>query len=419
MPGFTYTGGSNPGYPKNYIAFGGADRRSWCDYWEIPAGTGLKSFTGIGFQPECVIFFASELRFSDTSPAERGRLILGVATATDEQWCMEISMADNTSNALRVGSFSTDACLKRYSTVGVLDWHMVLDSFDANGFTIDVIDEGGLTPVCFLALRGGGLYKCGVDTVPAGGGAQSITVGFAADVMFLASTRKLVDGWTVNESFSMGACDRDGRQFANWMGGNHDIGVDQDNTATRSQPGTALLIGEVDVGVASTKAEAVCTGFTATDVDLDWIEADDEYLFGWLACQEAATDRFITNPTAWPPGAFVETPVEPVGLFGYCTHMLEADENTWNSGAGIGISAADDRAPQFSNTGTSELCVGSEDCNENQFGFQQSGSDIERGVFGSHTHRSGCIGAESLNGLCDIRELGDFIPQIYRRVIQH
>lgn len=443
MPGFSVLNGGQAGRLIDYIVFGGGSRRS--RLMILPGGlggsVGLRSFTGFGFQPECLIFYSAVVHLGFPDPAERARLVLGVATAPGEEWCINISGADNTEPAQRTMGFKSDSCIFRnnLNDPAITDFQAQLQSFDPDGFTLNVLNPpsfaGNSTDEIFvvLALAGGGNYKAGVSTVPAAGGSRVINPGFEADLLFMGVTRQTTEGGVVNMSFGMGAMDRDGRAKANWMGGNHGSPTHEETTAARSVEGACLTICEVDdLGTGSggtffKRAEAVPVGFSGNDIEMDWQTVDgNEYKFGWLACENAVTDTFTTITDNVVPGPFITTPVVPKAILGYnCTptaaQRKTPADNGFVEGAAIAISAADEQAALAAHDLTPpanqhhELIASTGDHSRNAFGFQQSSSSLRTGVFGCILHLTNQLSsAQSIAHRHDIYELlvGRDLPKI-------
>lgn len=332
-PSFTYVGKDEAvGQALNYIAFGGATRQSKLAEFGLTAGAGLKSITGIGFQPECVILFGS---ISELDTLREGaRWHLGVATGPTEQWTIGYAANDNVSPNQRTGVFYDDKMIG----VGVIG---SLVSLDADGFTLNITSGHSAAipiPMVYLALRGGGSYKAGVATVPAATGNRSVSVGFPPDCVFIASTRKVANGESPDMSISLGAGDGT-REFSAWAG------ADQQgpNTGSYQEPGKIVTIGRVDntipITLAELRAQAELSALGASDFTLDWTLVDGAaYKFGWLAVENAATDRFIYDPA----GDVVPTPIGPKALLGFGNSLTPAQDADFTSGAAIAVSACDE-----------------------------------------------------------------------------
>lgn len=360
--------------------------------------------TGVGFQPECVIFFGIAYL---SGSREGARMHLGVATGASEQWGLSIWCDDNAGGNARARRWHGSKCIVQNDNASS-DFSASLVSFDSDGFTLDVDDApGSAYPVVYLAMRGGGSYKAGVATAPTSTGVQSISPGFAADLAFFGSAQHTADGIDTNrEGMVMGAADGI-RQHALWAGA--DTG--SVHSGTIQSPTSTLVFGQVVTGAGSLLAQAECVGM-GTSIDLDWVDVDAAYKYGWLAMENAAVDRFqFVPPDPSPTTEEVTTPnppAVPVGLIGFnSTWPLANDDVIVSEGATLGFSACDSGL-------LSETSVSYFDGSSQPFGgLIQSGRDLRDGMFGCYKPRDGGLpgtGAGNMAHPCDIQS---FLSELF------
>lgn len=389
----------------NYVVFSGGESKMGQVF--LPASTGDLAVTGVGFEPECLLLFGVLAPVSGGN--ELGRQHFGIATSPSEQWCMFAAASDNVlyASATRIKEFHDNRILSRTTLAGVNDLAATLQSFDADGFTLDfsaTIPGATTIPFVYLALRGGGGYECGVATVPGSTGIQAIPVSFTPDLFLVGATTRTANGHDTNSwSFSMGAGD-DTRQEAIWAGAD----ATSRNTASRQETGKILTIGRTVTGSASllAQAELVDLDNGSGEVELDWTTVDgNAYRFGWLAVKNAKTDRFIYVPPG-PSTETVTTAISPFALFGFNNSMTAIEDGSFRGGATFAVSACDESL-------TGELSASFCDFDGSFGNVQQVSVNLSTGVFGSQEHESGNgpgdVGAKSNIHKCDIV---DFIIDI-------
>lgn len=109
---------------------------------DTATATGTQAITGVGFTPKAVIFFAA-------IPAVAGKMSVGFDTQT-AAGCV-FDMHTQIANAYSVDNYSIVAY-----TDGLTDYHGLIQSMDADGFTINWTKVGtttGTLTVKYLAMR--------------------------------------------------------------------------------------------------------------------------------------------------------------------------------------------------------------------------------------------------------------------------
>lgn len=404
----------------NYLVLDGTDERV-CKVGTVTMVAGSTSplvVTGVGFQPECLLMFGATT--INTSGGDVAALAFGVATGATEQWGMSLWADDNVAGRPRVASWSETELVHQSGSGATVAYSAALQSFDADGFTLDVNTAGALAWILvYVALAGGGSYKAGVSTIPTSAGTLMIDPGFVADAVLFGTTGRTSASVSTNYSFSIGAADA-AMQNA--------VAVSADNnvvfTTTRQELGQAVLITRTGAGGGNVQTRAdVVTLNNGGEVELDFTTVDGSaYKLGWLALQNAEMGRM----TADISGAVVEVATvieEPMGLITFETCIRAAadpdldgipDVNGWVAGASIGISAVDEGTEP-------EWTASIQDLSSPPFGVIQTRRQLRADSFGCFRHAGGglIVGTDSaMVHPLDVTDFGTDAPQIYRRVIQ-
>lgn len=181
-----------------YTCLGGADiTNAKVGHITTPTSgtTGNQSYTGIGFQPDLLIFFGNHA----TSSATTSHLTycVGFATSATGQVCVSgvSKNAVTTTSTQRYQRSNNAVCyaLMDTTTTSTKALEGALVSMNSDGFTINwttVGTVGASKPVSYIAIKGGS-YKTGVIASPTAGTApvsQATTgVGFRPKGLFMAS----------------------------------------------------------------------------------------------------------------------------------------------------------------------------------------------------------------------------------------
>jgi len=105
---------------------------------DTETGTGTKAYTNPGFTPQALITIASNLESVDTRVTnnQAGMMGMGVASGTSTEYSSLMTTDDNVSTT-DTESYSDDQALLVKNDDGTLHVAASLDSFDANGYTLD------------------------------------------------------------------------------------------------------------------------------------------------------------------------------------------------------------------------------------------------------------------------------------------
>jgi Peptidase family C25/Propeptide_C25 len=155
----------------HYMALGGPDiTAATIGNFTPTAGTGSQSVTGVGFQPDFLMFLTIDS--ASATPVNDGKVSLGYAGRSSAygitQGGVTAATLKGSGNVITSAAQRTDAAIVEKDTVvTTMTFQGAVTSFDADGFTISkaVNTAGTETPAHFLALRGG-QYRVGAITRP-------------------------------------------------------------------------------------------------------------------------------------------------------------------------------------------------------------------------------------------------------------
>ena len=171
--------------------------------------TGSQAVTGVGFQPEALIFFWT--RQTATGSASNSYLGTGFATGSSNERAVAYASDDADGNAADSAMYQSQShCLIMFlensATAAAL---AELTSFDADGFTLNwTTNEARADIIHYVALGGTDLTNATASsfTVTTGAGSQSVTgLGFQPDfLLFLSAASNTVDTRVISGRISLG-----------------------------------------------------------------------------------------------------------------------------------------------------------------------------------------------------------------------
>lgn len=300
----------------------------------IPASTGSLAVTGLGFQPDVVIFTLVR-RDPGLAGASHKQFGLGVSGPGGE-WSYGINVRHGTApeNLVR---WREDACITLIvsnkagppSTI-VERVRATMDSFDADGFTLDVQVQGLGTTIAvgYLALQGN--FKVGSAAIPTSTGTQELSgIGFAPKGVWLASAPGHLDksiaapvydryGWDICNAFAS----VDDAQ-AMWGGARRSGAPNQSQSRWEE---TAFLLGLSSAGAtaADVRARATLDAWLPDSFRLNWttVNGTANYRFGYLAADEGEAGSFqIRSDGVDPVDVAVASRIEPEAMISTSTGM--------------------------------------------------------------------------------------------------
>ncbi|MFH1141197.1 MAG: hypothetical protein V1724_05960, partial [Chloroflexota bacterium] len=255
----------------HYVALGGDGiTNALASSFDLATGTGNQAVTGVGFQPDFLLFLSGFTGADDTALAG-SELSLGLARSSTSQGAIVVGAQDaQSNNNSKVSRQLTTAAILLLKTTTAEDAIADFVSMDANGFTVNKSKApAASTPIFYLALKGG-QHLVGNFTQPAATGSQSVTgVGFQpGSLLFLSGDA--VAGTTIvaPNTLSVGAGISSTARGSIWSQANN---VDPSDTNSYTITSKVITLA---TSPSTLNAQADLTGFSSDGFILNWSAAD-------------------------------------------------------------------------------------------------------------------------------------------------
>lgn len=220
--GFTVNWVSASSSVFNYLALGGTDLTN------VKSGaiaakttTGNQAYTGVGFQPTCLILFAGKFSTDPLDQATNGAAMIGFATSASDRGCVAWRNKNGANPQVAKHRQSKSKIAISVTDAGVFT-EADFVSFDSDGFTLNFTTAGGSADVCYyLALRGP-QFKVSSFNQPTSTGNQSITgSGFTPKASLMISNNDTAandDTTAAHALVSLGAATGTSARACIWSG---------------------------------------------------------------------------------------------------------------------------------------------------------------------------------------------------------
>lgn len=274
---YTAIAGVAPARYCVYVAIGGSDVDAKVGVFDNPisATPFTQSITGVGFTPSCILFApcintgtSSNLDASTQEPA------IGWTDGTRNGFSA-VHSGDGHGFAITSRRQKTTGCIGLLTTA-TLAWEAELDSFDADGFTVNWIIRTSATAagIYYLALAGVNAYA-GTITQPTSTGTQAITgVGFQPSAVLFQSVCGTANGAAQNHNRHVLGASDGSAHLAAWQG-------DQDSAdptiAARYFTNAKCIAMATEAATGSSSTLDAAADVDSLDADgftLDWTTAD-------------------------------------------------------------------------------------------------------------------------------------------------
>jgi hypothetical protein len=192
-------------YRISYLALGGTDLTNVAvNAFALPTSTGNFNVTGVGFQPDAVVFMAAGSPTSLPGASTPQAMGFGFATSSSAQGTVSAYGTSGQATMVEKGYGYNGECF----TIGQSGSTRVsFVSFGSDGFTLNRLEGTTANYVIAVSLKGG-QYLVGDLTTRTDGNDISETVGFTpAGLLFLSANRALStqDTVTAHNRASIGA----------------------------------------------------------------------------------------------------------------------------------------------------------------------------------------------------------------------
>jgi hypothetical protein len=255
----------------HYTAIGGAALASVkVDDFSMPIVTGEFSETGVGFQPDIVLFLGDRLGTAYPQTTRNSGLAFGAAVSSTKRWAISMAGKGDKSGSGQ----NTSQVIQFQTKETTISAQADFVAMEADGFRINVTDAPEqATKIAYLAMAGTNLnVDVGSFDQPTSTGIQEITTGTNTEYAHLMSFNKVASSSaTAKATISAGGAHAsgDGNEGATHISQN-DAKDNYDATVTTK---IIQLFNTTDAA-PTLQAEADFDSFTATSFKLNWTTVD-------------------------------------------------------------------------------------------------------------------------------------------------
>lgn len=262
------------GVDIHYLALGGDSiTNAAAGTQTSPAATGNQAVTGLGFQPDFVLFIWSRHTADDGSTNGNALLGIGAATSSTARWALQGRTTHSELNAETAKIQRTDHCIVSLNTTAdSINGSADFVSMDSGGFTINWDDATSDSMRWHYICLKGGNYNVGTISQKTSTGNQGYTgVGFQPSGIFLASANK-TSGTTVvvDNEVSIGSGTSSANRASAWGGDNDNA----DPMECDSDSDTTKIIKLFSAGTPTLNAAADLVSLDSDGFTLNWTTAD-------------------------------------------------------------------------------------------------------------------------------------------------
>lgn len=266
----------------NYIALRGSGNDltgRFIKEFAAPVGTGAQSYTGVGFKPDCILFY-STLNNQAVGTGDDDNMI-GIGWAVNQPVA---GIQNHTAGMFSQDALTTMNTAHWFSTGNALVCHSSLaftvTSMDVDGFTLNW-STTTVNVSCWAVCLKGGQFYTNKFTMNPGTGNQAITApGFRPSVVLMMSDNDTAENvGNDGAKFSFGAGVSATARNCIWSG---DSDAAADSVADRNQDDTKILKmmtqGTPTVNASLDLVSLDSGGFTVNVVATDGVERQVSYL---------------------------------------------------------------------------------------------------------------------------------------------
>lgn len=286
----------------NYLALGGSDLTNVKGgIATAKTSLGTQAYTGVGFQPTCLLVFAGKFAGEPLDAGTQGNALFGFATGPTQrgfvawrnQHTQNPQIAKHRQSKTRLVSHTTDFTEADFV------------SFDADGFTLNYTLAGGASDkFYYIALRGPS-FKVSAFNQPAGTGNQALTgAGFLPKAALMLSGNDLSANNDVTQPHarvSLGVATGTSERGCIWAGESDAVSP---TVAHRNLDRTKLLKLMTEGATPTVNGAIDHVSFDTDGQTIDWTTNDGvarEILVLWMG------DQAPTSPAlgSIPPPMFM------------------------------------------------------------------------------------------------------------------
>jgi len=270
--GFTINWVASSSMSVQYLALGGTGLT------DVKTGsttakttTGNQSYTGLGFQPTCLLVWAGKFSTTPLDQATNGNGMFGFATSSTARGMVAWRNQNGSNPQVAKHRQSTQRVLSTTNTFTEAD----LVSFDTDGFTLNFPTAGGSADAFYYLAMRGPQFKVTSFTQPTSTGNQSLTgAGFTPKASLMISANDVAannDAYQAHARASFGWATGTSARSSLWIGETDNVSP---TVASRNLDRTKLIKLMTEGASPTVNAAADHVSFDSDGETINWTTAD-------------------------------------------------------------------------------------------------------------------------------------------------
>ncbi len=260
------------GVDIHYLALGGSDlTNAKVVKFNKQSGTGAQAVTGVGFQPDSILFISSMVA-NDALGTSSAKLAMGCAVGAS-QWGMSVHLNNSLATMATNRRQETNMVLMDQNNSDAILSDGSFTSFDADGFTVNWTTNDTTSARIYALCLKGLQVNAGTITQPTSTGAQAVTgVGFQPAALVLASCcfASATGVQATAARWAVGATTGASEEAAIWSGSTDNVADDISDYGSWTNRSISMWTE----GTPTENATADLTAFDADGFTLNWSAAD-------------------------------------------------------------------------------------------------------------------------------------------------
>jgi hypothetical protein len=270
--GFTVSWTSSSAMTVQYLALGGSALTNFkTGAAAAKTSTGNQAYTGIGFQPTCLITWAGKFSTDPLDQSTSGAAMFGAATSSTSRGMITWRSQNNVNPQGAKHRQSTQRVVSTTTVFTEADFV----SFDSDGFTLNYTTAGGSADVFYyLALRGPQFKVSNFNQATSTGNQALTGAGFQPKAALMFSngdTSANNDAVQANSRMSVGWATGTSNRGSLWLGETDAVSP---TVASRNYDSTKLIKMMTEGGTPTVNAAADHVSFDSDGETINWTTAD-------------------------------------------------------------------------------------------------------------------------------------------------
>lgn len=297
----------------NFLALGGTDLTN------VKSGaiaakttTGNQAYTGVGFQPTCLLLFAGKFSTDPLDQSTNGAAMIGFASGATERGCVAWRNKNGVNPQVAKHRQSKSKVAISLTDAGIFT-EADFVSFDSDGFTLNFTTAGGTADALYYIALRGPRFKVSSFNQATSTGNQALTgAGFTPKASLALSANNTAandDATNANAQLSLGAATGTSSRGCIWAGETDAVSPTQaDRNLDRTK-----LIRMIAPNTLTVNAAADHVSFDSDGQTVNWTTADAtarESLILWIgdadvtppATPDPSFQVRLTRPAMFLPG---------------------------------------------------------------------------------------------------------------------